>query len=294
MKKKDIIAKRSYYSYNKPGGLFMDNNFFIVGGDMRNVYLANILAKNNKNVKIIGFDKIYNQNLLNNKIEKVHYINNEDNTTYISSIPLTLDEITIKAPFSEQKLYLEQLKNKKLVAGKIPEGIYGIDILKDESFTIKNVIPTVEGAIALAIEKTTKTLQDSKVLVLGYGRIGKLLSKKLKLLDCEVYTEARKEEDLTWIKANGYISVKLEEIDKVVEKMDIIFNTIPSLILDKNILNKVRKDTLIIDLATKPGGVDFEYAKENDIEAILYSGIPGKIAPESNAEYIYEFLKWKT
>ena len=272
----------------------MDNNFFIVGGDMRNVYLANILAKNNKNVKIIGFDKIYNQNLLNNKIEKVHYINNEENTTYISSIPLTIDQETIKAPFSEQKIYLEQLKNKKIVAGKIPKGITGIDILKDESFTIKNVIPTVEGAIALAIEKTTKTLQNSKVLVLGYGRIGKLLSKKLKLLDCEVYTEARKEEDLTWIYANGFVSIKLEEIDKVVEKMDIIFNTIPSLILDKNILNKVRKDTLIIDLASKPGGVDFEYAKENDIEAILYSGIPGKIAPESNAEYIYEFLKWKT
>ena len=272
----------------------MDNNFFIVGGDMRNIYIANLLAKNNKNVKIMGFDKIYDQNLLNNNIEKVHHINNEENTTYISSIPLTIDGKTIIAPYSKQEIFLEQLKNKKIVAGKIPMNICGIDILKDESFTIRNVIPTAEGAIALAIEKTTKTLQNSNVLVLGYGRIGKVLSKKIKQLDAKVYVEARKEEDLTWIEANGLIPIDLKELDKNVNKMDIIFNTIPSMIIDRKILNKIRNKTLIIDLATKPGGVDFEYAKEKNIEAILYSGIPGKIAPESNAEYIYDFISRKT
>lgn len=274
----------------------MSDNFFIIGGDMRNVYLANYLAEDEKNVKIMGFDEIYGKNLLNNKIKKVQHINEENlkkefnQCVVISAIPLTLDNNNINAPFSKDKISLKILRNTKLIAGKIPNFLNGFDILEDETFTIKNIIPTVEGAISKAIETTKITIQDSNILVLGYGRIGKMLSNKLKLLGANVYTEARKEKDLAWIKANGFHVVNIENLEKEVYKMDIIFNTIPHLILTEKIINKMKKSTIIIDLASKPGGTNFEYAKKVNINAQLYGGIPGKIAPKSTAKYMRDFI----
>ena len=127
-------------------------------------------------------------------------------------------------------------------------------------------------------------------MVLGFGRVGKILCNKLKKIGAEVYCEARKEEDLAWIKAYGYKPIKLEEIKENICKMDIIFNTVPAMMLDKNKLILMNKETLIIDLASFPGGVDFESAKKLNIKAILALGLPGKVAPDTASEYIKKYI----
>lgn len=101
---------------------------------------------------------------------------------------------------------------------------------------------------------------------------------------------ARKESDLALIKAYGYIPIKLEEMRENICKMDIIFNTIPIQIIDKNLLILMNKETLIIDLASFPGGVDYEASKKMEIKAILALGLPGKVAPNSSAEYIKKYI----
>jgi len=72
--------------------------------------------------------------------------------------------------------------------------------------------------------------------------------------------------------------------------MDIIFNTIPSLVIDEDLLRFIKKDAIIIDLASKPGGVDFDKAEEFGIKTIWALSLPGKVAPISSAEYIKKTL----
>ena len=106
----------------------------------------------------------------------------------------------------------------------------------------------------------------------------------------EVYCEARKSSDLAWIKAYGYKEIPLENLKENICKMDIVFNTIPYKILDKSTLILMSKETLIIDLASAPGGVDYEVAEKLGIKAILASALPGKVAPDSASDYIKEFV----
>lgn len=291
----------------------MNYNFFIIGGDKRNLFLAKKLSKDGEKVKIFGFDRINDEFFANNNIKKITNekellteleeketifdnnleIDKQNKKIIIGPIPYSTDGKTLYAPFCNKKLDINLLKDKKIIAGKIPKevaDIESIDILKNEYFTIRNTVPTAEGAIAKAIELTDINIDKANIMVLGFGRVGKTLCYKLKNLGANVYAEARKERDLAWIDVFGYNAIPLEKINENICKMDIIFNTIPELILDKSKLILMNEKTLIIDLASKPGGTDFESANKMGIKAILYSGIPGKIASEYEAELIKEVI----
>jgi len=112
----------------------------------------------------------------------------------------------------------------------------------------------------------------------------------LKGIGANVYVEARKVADIAWIKAYGYTAINLTELESHLNKFDIIFNTIPTLILDNNRLELVKKDCVIIDLASAPGGVEREKAKEKNIKLIWALALPGKISPHTSAEFIKETL----
>ena len=92
------------------------------------------------------------------------------------------------------------------------------------------------------------------------------------------------------MKAYGYEPIHLNDLDKYLEKFDIIINTIPFQILDKNRLDLLKKDIVIIDLASNPGGVDRKAAKEKNIKLIWALSLPGKVAPVTSAEFIKETL----
>ena len=160
-----------------------------------------------------------------------------------------------------------------------------------ENLTTLNAIPTAEGAIQIAMEKSLITLHNSKCLILGFGRIGKILAKMLSGIGAKVYCEARKQQDIAWIQSYGYNAIYLDELNNHIGEFDFIFNTIPYIILDKNNLNMVEKDCFIIDLASKPGGVDFEYAKELGLQTEWALALPGKVAPKTSAYYIYDIIK---
>lgn len=276
----------------------MGYNFFIIGGDKRIFYLAQLLRDEEKNVKLLGFDKLFEEG---KAFESEHFkqaksideLKNED--TIISSIPLSIDGENIYSPFCNKKMNLNILKGKRFIAGKIPEKLYSdgcFDILKSEKFTMLNTIPTAEGAIAKAIEETEITIENSNCLIIGFGRVSKILAYKLKLLNANVYIESRNEKSLAEILAYGYNPVKFEEMENNICKMDIIFNTAPAKVLGEDKLIYMNNKTVIIDLASKPGGVDFDVAKKMKIKAILYSGIPGKVAPRTAAKYIKQVIQY--
>ena len=124
----------------------------------------------------------------------------------------------------------------------------------------------------------------------GYGRIGKILSKMLCGLGAHVSVEARKYADLAMIEGHGCEAMSLKELGHHVHEFDIIFNTVPAVLFDAELLKKVRKNTLIIDLASRPGGVDFEAAAKMGIKVIWALSLPGKVAPITSGAIIKDTI----
>lgn len=109
-------------------------------------------------------------------------------------------------------------------------------------------------------------------------------------MGAQTYVEARKFADLAMIEGHGYIPLPIEYLSSHIHEFDIIFNTVPALILNEQLLKNVKKDVLIIDLASKPGGVDFDAAKENRIRVIWALSLPGKIAPVTSGAIIKDTI----
>lgn len=275
-------------------------NIGIIGGDLRIVKLAEMLAKDNYIIYTYGFEKanLDNPNILRCKeIEEL----TKNSNIIISGMPFSKNKEDIFAPFSDEKIIIKDLftkiQGKTFIAGGIDkslrekeENIKIIDLLEIEELTVLNAIPTAEGAIQIAMEETEITLHNSNVLILGFGRIGKILAKMLNGIGAKVSCEARKSKDLIWIKTLGYKSIPLNSLDESLDKYDIIFNTIPSLILDANRLKKLNRNCLLIDLASAPGGIDFELAKDIGIKTIWALALPGKVAPITSAKYIKDII----
>ena len=266
----------------------MKKTVCIIGGDDRNFELGYLLKKHDIVVK----------NNINEYKDIDEFLKDAD--CVVCGIPFTRDDKTINAVNILEKINIEEVFksmkfSKKLIAGSISNKIkelsnkYGIelyDFLDDEDFAIYNAIPTAEGAIEVAIRETRSTIHSSNCLILGYGRIGKVLADMLKGLHANVTVAARKDIDYAWIKAMGYQYIKYSELEKILPDVDILFNTVPSVVLNKNELSYLKKDSLIVELASKPGGVDFEAANELGLKTEVALGLPGKVAPKSVAEYM--------
>ena len=168
------------------------------------------------------------------------------------------------------------------------------DYSKREEFQIDNAIPTAEGAIAIAMQNTNFTINGSNVLVAGFGRVGKTLSLSLRGLGANVSVSARSFKDLALIKSFSCRPLFTSDIINH-GPFDIIFNTIPSIIFDEPILNKVAKNSLVVDLASLPGGVDFDACERLNIKAIHALALPGKVAPKTAGNIvkstIYNMIK---
>ena len=162
--------------------------------------------------------------------------------------------------------------------------------MEKEEVAILNAISTAEGAIEVAISNTEKVLHGSNILILGFGRIGKVLAKKLEGLSAKVTCAARKNEDFAWIRAYGYNTENINDLGENLSKYDLIINTVPYLIINKERLEYIKKDCLLIDLASNPGGIDFKEAEAMNIKCIWALALPGKVAPVTTAEILKDAI----
>lgn len=268
--------------------------YLIVGGDMRNFYLAELLKKEYHRVEIYGFDK----KNLKKDLSLAQMI--KDCDVIICGIPLLSAGGYINMPYSEEALPLDTLiemipKDALFVAGKIEKevretlddkGVNYIDLLDREDMAVLNAIPAAEGAVELILRSTPRTIHNSRILILGYGRIGKVLSRILSAFGAEVWVAARTYSDLSWIEAFGYKPVHLNDLERYITDMNVIVNTIPYQYITADILNKVRTDCYLIDLASYPGGIDFRHAEKLGLKTDWALSLPGNVAPLTAAEII--------
>lgn len=270
--------------------------FAIIGGDKRQLFLADSLIRDGYSVILGGFDSVVSMG-------KVSLADIGTAVCYgdavIFPLPSVRADKSLNTPFSDHKYYLtaadcEQLAKKPVLAGMADKLLRAyptlqsgtvFDYAKREDFAILNAVPTAEGAVQRAMELYEGTISGSRVTVTGFGRIGKALSRLLCALGAEVTVCARSSKDLATAKSLGYRTRNIEKLAGV-KDTDIIFNTVPALIFDEALLKNTSRDALIIDLASLPGGVDFEAADALGIDACRALSLPGKCAPKTAAEVI--------
>lgn len=287
----------------------LKRNFAVIGGDLRIIKLAKMLAYDGNQVYTYGLENAEEIKETENIIicDKLNQaIKNTE--VVIGPIPFSSNGTEINAPFGDKKISIRELMHninaKILIAGSIMPEIYEmandeyieiIDIMKREELAVLNTIATAEGTIEIAISNTNKILHGSSVLILGFGRIGKVLARKLAGLSVKVTCAARKDEDLAWIKAYGHMATNINTIGENLSQYDVIINTVPHLILTEERLKYVKEECLLIDLASNPGGIDKKIAKERNLKLVWALALPGKVAPVTTAEFlkdtIYNVLK---
>ena len=278
----------------------MKNRYLVLGGDLRNVKLAGMLADDGNRVYSFGQDRS-DEILDDGRIEKCTSLKTamEKAQVIIGPVPFSSNEDFINAPFAHDKIMIDDLmktnKGKIFISGSIKDNLRKqldekymevIDIMKRDDLAILNTIATAEGTIEVAIKNTDKILQGSRVLILGFGRVGKIVANKFSKMSAIVTCAARKVSDLAWIKAYGYNSLNINDMLYDLKEFDIIINTVPQTIMKEKELKHVDSEVLLIDLASSPGGIDGKIATSMGLKFIWALSLPGRIAPSSSAKFI--------
>lgn len=271
--------------------------FAVVGGDLRCAYLSGFLAADGYKVITSGFDSTDLPPCVTGCTNPAQAVSLAD--FIILPVPVTTDGSNINAPFSRMRITLDQVLNaikpsQKLVGGAITDdvrkeiekrGLKIYDYLHREELAVYNAVPTAEGAIQLAMEELPITINGSRCLITGYGRVGRNLSRLLNALGANVTVAARRYSDLAWADTQRCTAVELKNLSDAGD-FDVVFNTVPSMIFDYEHLKNMDKNTLLIDLASKPGGIDFDAASDLQIKTIWALSLPGRVAPKSAGQII--------
>lgn len=289
---------------NKKSGVILldDKKSLVIYDDARGRYIAKTLEEK-------GYEtEVYPGNLSSDSDKEIKtkkealFKRIPEYELIVLPLPMSRDGKTIlsdKYSFELSGFAFALCKGQTVAGGMINEetekllekkGVRVIDYYKSEALQIKNAATTAEAAVALGIEITKKALFDSKCLVIGMGRIGRILSNKLALLGADVTVTARKEKDIALAEVSGYKALYTSNAAKAAESADIIFNTVPSLILDSALLSRVKNTATVIDLASKPGGTDFDFASKIGIKTIHALALPGIYSPETAAKHIAETI----
>lgn len=269
----------------------------LIYGDKRDKYLAKKLIELNAQVSLIGFEKNA-PGLDFKKSENVNFIDDLKKVVVNSDVLIlpmagVENDGTIKSQFNKKFAFSEEIaKTIKeqclIIVGVITSylkeikkkyNLNLIEVVNNNEFAILNSIPSAEGAIQKAMELTDITIHNSYSLVMGFGRTAMTLARMLQALGANTFVTARNHEQLARAYEMNCKTIELRKIDDYLAKMDIIFNTIPSMVLPMEKLKLVNKDVIIIDLASAPGGLDYNAASKLGIAAYLLPGLPGKVAP---------------
>ncbi len=261
----------------------MIKSFAILGGDKRQIFCGKSIAEDGFGVVFSGFER-YSGEAPVRSCSMREAAGECD--AIILPLPCSRNGKTLNAPFADREVLLEEISS---LAGSRPvfcgmknrmevcfERVF--DYSDREEFAVENAVPTAEGAIELAMREYEGTINSSRCLVAGYGRIGRVLSSMLQGLGGIVTVSARRLGDMAFARASGMNAIPSSEISG---KYDIIFNTIPHLVFDPQTLART-SPSLVIDLASSPGGVDFEGAKRLNLKALHALSLPGKAAPAAS------------
>lgn len=274
----------------------MRRSVAILGGDMRQVHLARLLLADGWKVLTWGLeqgagpnpaplDLAISQDLL---IFPLPVCRGGE-----LNLPLTdtkLPIATVWPRLCADQLLLGGMAGDLLGRLQAEYGLTMVDYYDREELQVTNAQLTAEGAIQRAMEETDFALHGSKCLVIGFGRIGKILARTLQSLGAQVTVSGRKYADMAWAQSLGFQWAWTDRLDQSLEQTDILFNTVPSPVLDRILLQRLQKDCLLLELASRPGGIDETAARQLKLRLLQAPGLPGAAAPRSAAAAIRDSI----
>ena len=262
-------------------------NIWVMGGDLRQGALAGALEEDGHTVHTYALENL-DSPLPQGRLREAALADG-----VILPLPVAGEDGGLSAPLSPRfhplEEILEVLHPQQFVCGGMvrpqvqalagERGVTIHDYFAREELAVANAVPTVEGAIQIALEELPITLQGARVLVVGFGRLGKLLAHRLGALGARVTVSARRYEQLAWIRAMGWQGQRTDALTGWLCGYDLVVNTVPARVLGREQLRELGPGALVIDLASKPGGVDLEGAAELGTRVIWALSLPGKVAP---------------
>lgn len=272
----------------------------VIGGDARQLEVIHKLLELDSKLTLVGFEQLDHSftGATKKKIEEVDF---SEIDSIILPIPGTNLEGEVDTIFSSEKVVLteEMLSDTpehcQLFSGISNDYLNNITtstgrkltkLFERDDVAIYNSIPTVEGTIMMVIQHTDITIHGSNVIVLGLGRVGLSVARTFGALGAKVKVGARKSEHIARISEMGLTPFQLKDLENEVSDSDIVINTIPKQIVTARVISKMPLHTLIVDLASKPGGTDFRYAEKRGIKALLAPGLPGIVAPKTAGQIV--------
>lgn len=181
---------------------------------------------------------------------------------------------------------IDECPAKRIYAGNV-KGNNVIDYTKDEAFAVENAFYTAEGAICVAVQSSSSSLINSSVLLVGYGRISKALHRLLSGYTPNITVCARNDVQQAIARMNGANAIGFDELNC---RYDFIFNTVPHPVINEMELRTCNDDTLIIDLASFPGGVDMHFAGALGVNTVVARGLPARLSPKSAGEAVAKVI----
>lgn len=272
----------------------------IFGGDKRQYYLAKLIAEMGH--RVLLYNIVGSKDLLGERIVCAESFQELMGNASIIICPFPF-RISIDIKFFCSLIR----EGQTIIGGGFPPCVLKrvqetkathYDYSINEDFLIENAKTTAEGAIAEVIIKDERRIYESRCVIFGYGKCARELAERLSALEAKVCIVARNLHQLGDAYDSGYESYYLNDVlenqcDGVnpIAIADYIFNTVPALLLDKKALQYVSKEAFIMDIASNPGGTDFDSCQELKIKAELSLGIPGKYAPKASARLILRSIR---
>ena len=268
-------------------------NIWVTGGDPRQTALAALLADDGHSVHTYALE-------LDEGTKCEPSMGGADRADcVVLPLPAAGPDGKLNAPLAAERHELDEildgLRPGQLVcAGMAGDSLKAMAaerklILRDyfarEELAVLNAIPTAEGAIQIAMEELPITLHDARVLVIGFGRLGRALAPRLRALGARVWVSARRYEQRAAAECMGLGSEGVDRLPDWLCSYDLVFNTVPAPVLGVEELAALKERALVIDLASRPGGVDMAAATLG-VRVIWALSLPGKVAPVTSGRYI--------
>ena len=174
----------------------------------------------------------------------------------------------------EWKLFLEENNICYWDFMKLPEVVEG------------NGWITAEATVAEVLQHGERSIQGQNVLVTGYGCCGQRIAEIFSRLGANVYVAARRKEVRQQAEKEGHYAFDFSEMTEYVGDVNTVINTVPAMVITEDVIRRMSQDVLIVDIASKPGGTDFEAAQKHGIKAKLALGLPGFYTTTSSAELL--------
>ncbi|MCC3357420.1 dipicolinic acid synthetase subunit A [Bacillus sp. REN16] len=276
----------------------------IIGGDARQLEVIRKLIELDARLSLIGFDQL-DHGFTGASKERLDEIDFTDIDAIILPVSGTNSEGQVETIFSNETVVLtEEILSQTPehcvvysgISNSYLDGIINasnrniVRLFERDDVAIYNSIPTVEGTIMMVIQNTDITIHNSNVAVLGLGRVGMSVARSFAALGANVKVGARKTEHIARITEMGLTPFHLSNLAEEAKDIDVCINTVPYLIVTASVISKMPAHTLIVDLASKPGGTDFRYAEKRGIKALLAPGLPGIVAPKTAGQIVANVL----